>query len=211
MNRVGARQTPAHRLVAEPGAFRRHRPAAVTPEPAHPDWMTWAQRAVHRHAAFHGRFLVPSDPHGCWTWLAGKAADGYGRVRWGGRAQWAHRLARMVAFGDAPEAVCHTCDNPPCVNPEHLRSGTLADNAAEMWAKGRARVQFSNALLDDGLEVAVAALRAIGPERGRVARIEALAARLGVSRRTLYRLLSPTETPKVYRRIHADGSRRVAA
>jgi hypothetical protein len=51
----------------------------------------------------------------------------------------AHVAAFMVTWGSVPKGmvVMHTCDNPPCVNPLHLRLGTQAQNMADMWAKGR--------------------------------------------------------------------------
>lgn len=162
--------------------------------------LTPPQRSVYHHPAFAGRITVPRDPHACWDWTAGAVKGGYGRVRWDGKTWWAHRLSRHVAFGDLPEAVCHHCDRPCCVNPEHLRAGTLADNTAEMWAKGRANVLVS---LDDArLAIAVEELARTGApySRGRRARIELLAARLGVSSRTLYRLMDPGVTPAVYAR-----------
>lgn len=199
MSHTAIRQTRAHRHVGYvPTAFARERRSSVLVEPAYPEWMTWAQRAVYRHLAFNGRIAVPSDPDGCWTWLRSRVAKGYGRVRWDGGTWWAHRLSRFIAFGDAPEAVCHTCDNPPCVNPEHLRSGTLSDNTAEMWAKGRAVVTIS--LTPATLALAEAALAALPPRgEGRRARVEQIAASLGCSYRTLYRLLSPNDRPLAYR------------
>jgi hypothetical protein len=172
-------------------------------EPTYPEWATWAQRAVYRHRAFQGRVLVPLDRDACWLWTAGRVAKGYGRVRFDRRTWWAHRLARLVAFGDLPEAVCHTCDNPPCVNPEHLRSGTLADNTAEMWAKGRSRVTVS--ITPDRLPLVMRALASVGPprSRGRRSRIEAIAVQGGTSVRTIYRLLDPESTPHCYRRTNA--------
>lgn len=68
-------------------------------------------------------------------------ADGYVVVRYQGRSVRAHRLAYAQANGLDPfsmgGAVLHTCDTPKCVNPEHLRLGTWAENAADRDRKGR--------------------------------------------------------------------------
>lgn len=68
-----------------------------------------------------------------------RTAKGYGR-RWFRGSPWrAHRVAWVEAFGEIPDGllVLHTCDNPPCVNPEHLFLGTHRDNALDRQAKGR--------------------------------------------------------------------------
>lgn len=65
--------------------------------------------------------------------------DGYGQIRVGAVKLMAHRLAWAMHNGADPSGmvVRHDCDNPPCVNPEHLRIGTVADNAKDMVVRGR--------------------------------------------------------------------------
>ncbi len=64
---------------------------------------------------------------------------GYGNVSLGGKTIGAHRLAWALHNGADPagKVVMHTCDNPPCVNPEHLVLGTRAENRSDMMSKGR--------------------------------------------------------------------------
>lgn len=77
----------------------------------------------------------------CWNWIACVGSGGYGSFLADGRAQKAHRIAYKMAFGEFPREldVCHTCDNPKCVNPNHLWLGTARDNILDCMKKRRNR------------------------------------------------------------------------
>jgi hypothetical protein len=89
-----------------------------------------------------------AGPDACWPWTRGRSTDGYGRLYppRGAVAIAAHRAAFEQANGPiaAGREVLHSCDNPPCCNPAHLRVGTHAENMAEMSDRGRASCGVAN-------------------------------------------------------------------
>ena len=80
------------------------------------------------------------DSHtGCWLWLGAKISSGYGVARYNGANAYTHRVSYETSNGDIPDGlfVLHKCDNPSCMNPEHLFLGTQRENMQDMKEKDR--------------------------------------------------------------------------
>ena len=83
-----------------------------------------------------------NDPSGCWIYKGCVDKNGYGRVVFDRKADKAHRLSWKLLRGEIPSgmSVLHSCDNPPCCNPDHLSIGTTKENIWDCCRKNR-RVQ----------------------------------------------------------------------
>ena len=101
----------------------------------------WRESLYRR---FQNKF-IPEPNSGCWLWTCSVNKRGYGKLfgvkkaRVGKQSEMAHRVSYQIYKGEIPEGllVCHTCDNPCCVNPEHLFVGTHKDNYDDMRRKNR--------------------------------------------------------------------------
>jgi len=101
-----------------------------------------SRRYCPRHSTLPERLaMYTSQPNssGCTEWTGSRIRTGYGNLKWKGRVQRAHRLAWESVNGAIPSGkhVLHRCDNPACVNVDHLWLGTHIENTADKVAKGR--------------------------------------------------------------------------
>ncbi len=94
---------------------------------------------------FHEKYEIDAVS-GCWNWTAFTSTHGYGMIWFNKKNSLAHRVSWMIHNGDIPKkrgigshgvCVLHRCDNPKCVNPDHLFLGTHQDNMNDMLNKGR--------------------------------------------------------------------------
>lgn len=76
---------------------------------------------------------------GCVEWIGGKDKDGYGKISINGKPDRAHRVSYAAHHGAIPAGlfVLHHCDNPPCVNPQHLYAGDQLQNESDKRNRGR--------------------------------------------------------------------------
>lgn len=133
---------------------------------------------------------IPEPNSGCWLWMRSLVPPD-------GRAQWvrfghkaAYRISYEAFVGDIPRGlrVLHSCDNPACVNPEHLSVGTQAENMQQCARRGRIR---GGARLGENHHNAKLTREQIRSIRQRTAAGEScirLAAEYGVSDTTIYNI-----------------------
>lgn len=113
----------------------------------------------------------------CWIWTGCKSPKGYGRIADYDGVRSQMRLAHCLSFeihrGPIHSGlhVCHSCDNPPCVNPDHLFLGTNRDNIDDKMAKGRQAKgsKVWNSKINDDIVREIRRRRAEGERPGRLA------------------------------------------
>jgi len=128
----------------------------------------------------------------CWEWQGGRNKQGYGMIQCDGKSAKAHRVSWELLHGKIPEGikVLHKCDNPPCVNPDHLFLGTQRDNMQDCSKKGRMNPKDQRgekhacAVLTNEIVLSMRKFREeTGTSFGRIAKIH------GVSTMTAYRAI----------------------
>lgn len=113
---------------------------------------------VGRHLRWLTELIASGDRSVCWEWPGGQSRGGYGCVTYQGRTTKAHHVALILDGRPRPDGLfgLHSCDNPPCVNPAHLRWGTAAENTADALRRNRLTIDpelFSPLSSDDVLEI----------------------------------------------------------
>lgn len=104
------------------------------------------KRFIAKHKTTSPIDCLLDSKSGCWNWQKAKTPHGYGVLRLDGNLEYAHRYYYKLAYGEIEEGmhICHKCDNPSCVNPEHLFAGTRSDNLSDCVNKGRHVSVFRN-------------------------------------------------------------------
>lgn len=110
-------------------------------------WETGINKKSGRKQNTIDKFLkkiIKTD--GCWLWGGTISNHGVGMFKLDGKYRQAYRIAYELFIGEIPEGmnVCHKCDNPGCVNPDHFFIGTTQDNVADRVAKGRSAIAEKN-------------------------------------------------------------------
>lgn len=98
-------------------------------------------KLVYVKERFESKY-IPEPNSGCWLWEGAVNLDGYGRFRFRGKLIGAPRFSLMLYKEQENKNLCvlHSCDNPCCVNPEHLCFGTHKQNMEDRSKKGRLKV-----------------------------------------------------------------------
>jgi hypothetical protein len=135
-------------------------------------------------SSFDDLFL-PEPNSGCWIWIGGLYQSGYGSFKVDRASKRAHRFSWELHNGTIPTGmvVCHKCDTPSCVNPDHLFIGSQRDNIADMIRKDRRRPDVFGKQVTVKLSANDVMQIRSSPEIGfRIAK------KFGVSKTTIYKI-----------------------
>lgn len=131
--------------------------------------LSWLKRFISK--------VTISNKQTCWVWQDSLTKSGYGQMKVAAKMVLAHRLSWIIHNGSIPKGtqVLHQCDNPSCVNPNHLFLGDHDDNMKDMAKKKRARIskgeQNPNARLKTSDVRAIKKASAIGYKRRELAKM----------------------------------------
>lgn len=108
------------------------------------DLQEFREQKLHKRAINSLLKRTIKTENNCWEWTGSLWSNGYGRLRYDNKHQRAHRVSYLLHKGLIPDGllVCHTCDNPKCINPKHLFLGTNKDNMDDADKKGRYHQKF---------------------------------------------------------------------
>ena len=128
----------------------------------------------------------------CWVWKGRIVGKGYGMIGLGGKGAkqvLAHRLSYEMHKGSIPDAmvVMHKCDNPRCVNPDHLEAGTQSQNIKDAFARGR-KFNLPSGLKGEAHGASKLTNEAVFAIRASTDGFDNLAAMYGVSRSAIERI-----------------------
>ena len=126
------------------------------------------------------------SPAGCWEWTGLYTEDGYGIINYNYRKIRAHRASYQHFFKKkikSTDYVCHRCDNPKCINPDHLFLGQQVDNLHDAIGKGR--IPGSNVCLSDVDVIQIRQMR-----RDNTMPVIKIAEKFGVVFQTIYRIIN---------------------
>jgi len=137
---------------------------------------------------------------GCWEWNGGKHVAGYGVLNIHGKSAYAHRESLKLKLGrDLGRGMqaCHKCDNPPCMNPDHLFEGSLLDNKMDAQKKGRLRGGTTGG---GKITYPPEVFRLVDEMRARGAKCQEISEAVGISKSYTYALLNGSRTrPNAYK------------
>ena len=151
------------------------------------------------------RRSIPEPNSGCWIWLDGLFSGGYGCISFMGKPVAAHRASYELYCGPIPDKMLirHGCDNRACVNPDHLKIGTVQDNSDDMVARGRSAHGHKNgrAKITDTQVISI-----LTDDRP----VKNIAREYGISRHQVWRIKSGRRHIGAVTGIHAEDARCVA-
>lgn len=125
-------------------------------------------------------------PNGCMEWLPSKDKNGYGYYMIMYKNLRAHRVMAALVYGEPQDKqiVLHSCDNPPCINPEHLSYGTQKENIRQKFDRNRANLSLGsnrkNSVLTEEIVLKARQMRAEGQS------IVSISRHFGINQGTMY-------------------------